>query len=437
MTDVLWIIIEIAVNIYQGMMYAYFISSFLSFKKSTKKSIFYLCCGGCQAALITAFNYITVFETIATLLYVAELFAFACIMLRGNIVKKLFACVLPIFTAFAITIGSLNFFASINRMTIPQIVTDRSLIRVSLLLSIQLLYFISFKLLLKLFKTDNNLFGIYDWSVIIAVMTSSIVIAGIMHYLSIIIENEKARALINVSILGIFVLNAFILYLVNSLKKNNELQKELEIVKMQEHYQSQYIDNAKQQYEAMRKIKHDTQNSFLAIEKLLRDQNYHKALSITKEYTDALSSFQTFIDTHNSIANAVINSKLSYAYANGINSRCLSVSDIDGIKDTDLCSILSNTLDNAINACMKLPKGSDREISVEILCEEHTYSFIIKNTISDSVLATNPELQTSRDDAEEHGYGIKILNEIAKKYKGRVDFYEERERFCCRIDLII
>lgn len=86
---------------------------------------------------------------------------------------------------------------------------------------------------------------------------------------------------------------------------------------------------------------------------------------------------------------------------------------------------------------MKLPKGSDREISVEILCEEHTYSFIIKNTISDSVLATNPELKTSRDDTDEHGYGIKILNEIAKKYKGRVDFYEEHERFCCRIDLII
>ena len=432
----IWSLIEILVNIYQGMISTYFISSFLSFKKGVNVKLFYLVCGGIQSIMITVFNYVTIFENFASVLYFAELFLFACIMLQGNIIKKAFACIMPLFTIFAITVGVLNFYASINKMTIEEIVTDRSITRLLVLLSIQLLSYIVLKILLKLFKTDNNQFGVYDWSIIITVMVISLIQAGIIHYLAIRIGNESVRIYINISVVILLLLNILIYHLINSVRKKNDLEKELEVIKIQEHYQRQYIESSKQQYDAMKKIKHDTKNSFLAVAKLITDHKYEKALEITKGYTDTVSTYQTFVDTQNNIVNAVINSKLSYAASKGIKSRCMSVSNIAGIKDNDLCSILSNTLDNSISACLELPAGSDREISINIMCEEdHLYTFIIKNTIDRSVLETNPDLISTKKDKQEHGYGTRIIQDIAQKYSGRVDFYEEQNKFCCRIDL--
>ena len=55
------------------------------------------------------------------------------------------------------------------------------------------------------------------------------------------------------------------------------------------------------------------------------------------------------------------------------------------------------------------------------------YIFSLKNSISQSVIDNNPTLLSTKFD----GYGIKIIREIAEKYNGYSDFYEENGMFCC------
>jgi sensor histidine kinase regulating citrate/malate metabolism len=55
---------------------------------------------------------------------------------------------------------------------------------------------------------------------------------------------------------------------------------------------------------------------------------------------------------------------------------------------------------------------------------------LIKNKILSSVLSENPDLETTKKDAENHGFGIKSIRDIIEKYNGTIDFYEYDNFFC-------
>lgn len=434
MTDILWFIIEIAVNIYQGFLCSYFVLKFLTPKNNTNNKTYYLLSGGTQAILVTTFNHITIFESIASILYFLGLFIFAFFMLNGNIIKKVFASILPLLTGFIITILVLNLISSTNQMTIPEIVTSRGTIRIITLLIIQLLYYFSFKILLKIFRTDNQKFSIYDWSFVIAVMLSSILLISLLHTIAINSINQEQRLYISFGILILLVLNILSYNLIGLLIKKNHELRELEMLKLQERYQQQFIENATIQYDSIKKIRHDLKNKFQTVHQLITKGDINSALSFVSQNQNLLENAETYMNTNNQIVNAIVNSKLSSASAMGIQVTCLSVENFEGIDNIDLCDLLSNTLDNAISACLYNIKNHN-EISLSIIFENDVYTFLVKNTIAKSVLDENPNLLTTKKDKTEHGYGTQIIKDIAYKYNGRYDFYEKNNMFICQVIL--
>ncbi len=437
MKHALWITVEILVNIYQGLLYAYFISQFLTLKKGVRNKSFYLLCGGGQALLISLFNLFNAFEGFASIVYLTELFVFAIIMLNGNIIKKLFACTIPLFTGFIISFITVYFISIINKMTFYQLGTNMGIPRIVTLVSIQILYFLSFNLILRVFKTSDNRFSFGEWGLLTSIMIISIVLALIIMFISIKTSNVGIQSYLNLSVIVILTLDIMIYYMVNSLNKKNQLEKEVEKLRLQEYYQRHYVSNAKLQYDIIKKFRHDTKNQFLTICELISDGKSDSAYDFSKRNTDKLSKTYSFIHTDNNIVNAIVNSKLSSAVEMGIEVSCISVNSFSGLDDIDLCSILSNTLDNAITSCLNTKTDTPKEISIELKCENNLYyTFIIKNSIDFSVLKTNPSLKTTKTDAKKHGIGTQILKDIAFKYDGRVDYYEEEMMFCCQINMI-
>lgn len=437
MKNAFWIIIENLVNLYQGFICSYFIAEFLSFKPSTNKKVFYICCGTIHALMISLFNYITIFESFASVLYIAELLFFAVIMLNGNLMKKLFACIIPMFTGFIISLSMVELVASINNMPLEQLASDTGYARITTLLSIQILYFLSFKAILRVLKNDDDKFKLKDWGILSLILLDSIAIAAIIMIVSIKTNNPGIRMYSNIAVVLIILLDGFMYFLIVSINKKNKLEKALELLRIQEFYQEQYIENAKLQFDVIRKYRHDTKNHFLAVCELISNGEIGEALDYAKKNTDVLNKTQPFVNTENSIVNAIINSKLSSASGMGIQISCMSVKSFKGLDDIDLCSILSNPLDNAISACLNDTSCHFHEVIVELSCEnERYYTFVIKNTIGESVLDNNPRLITTKNIENNHGIGTQIVKEIARKYNGRVDYYEDGDLFCCQINLV-
>lgn len=91
-------------------------------------------------------------------------------------------------------------------------------------------------------------------------------------------------------------------------------------------------------------------------------------------------------------------------------------------------------LENAVTACVN-SNSIQRQIYLKITYDGNNLSFSLKNTIDSSVLANNKHLHTTKNMNGEHGYGTKIIRDIAMKYDGRCDFYEEDNFFCCNVIL--
>lgn len=434
MIDLMWNAIEISVNIYQGFICAYFVLKFLSPKPTTNIKLYYLLSGGLHALLITVLNYLTVFEGFASVLYILELLVFAVWMLNGNIVKKIIASIIPLLTGFLISTICLNFFSSINHMSIEELVIGEGYIRAITLFSIQSLYFICFKIILKLFATDNDKFDLSEWKVVISITVVSIIMIALLHTIAIYNIDDHQRIYINLAILILLTLDILTYYLIGSLIKKNSLQHELDLLRLTDHYHKRYLENANLQNESIRKIRHDLDNTLSATYKLLSDGDIDAAMTLVSQNRKLLKHTETYISSNNRIVNAVINSKFASASAMGIQVSCLSVNDFDGIDEIDLCNLLSNTLDNAIAACLK-NIGMQKWITVDIYSDNDMYTFTIKNSIEQSVLDSNPELKTTKHHKSGHGYGTQIIKDIANKYNGRYDFYEQGNMFCCKIIL--
>ena len=84
---------------------------------------------------------------------------------------------------------------------------------------------------------------------------------------------------------------------------------------------------------------------------------------------------------------------------------------------------------------MNVPEDMYKSVSLDISFEDGIYRFVIKNTIAYSVLENNKQLVTSKSDKKHHGFGVKIIREIAEKYHGRCDFFEQDNMFCCVVTL--
>ena len=90
---------------------------------------------------------------------------------------------------------------------------------------------------------------------------------------------------------------------------------------------------------------------------------------------------------------------------------------------------LANTLDNAIEACCKIPSGHPRKISARArYTKEGYFSFEIINTKENEIRKKKGRFLTDKEDPRSHGLGIASVQEIIEKNGGTLDiFYTEKE----------
>ena len=141
---------------------------------------------------------------------------------------------------------TLNFVSSVNSMSIKEIVTESGFARFTVLIFAQALFFISVKLMLKLLATTSENFNAVEWIAIILILAISIIMMFLLHLIAI---DSTQRLYINLLILTIVAVNIIIFYMIDSISVKNNQKKELELLKIQEQYSHQYIENASQQYE--------------------------------------------------------------------------------------------------------------------------------------------------------------------------------------------
>ena len=241
------------------------------------------------------------------------------------------------------------------------------------------------------------------------------------------------------SILLIILISVFSLLfgsVITILVSKSRFQKKLE--NFQDNVLKKQRDEVQNIYQTMRAWRHDYHNHMQSIKAMI-SMNKKEELS---EYLDNLEkdldSIDIAIRTGNVGLDAILSSKVSIARKNKIDVTCTAKVPQDmKISDVYLCAIVGNLMDNAIEACEKIP-GSAKQASQKFI---RIYIGLFKNQLYISVTNSTKEkkrkklteLVTSK--IGEHGFGLRRIDKIADQYQGYVNRKNEPGVFATEVML--
>lgn len=434
---VIWCLFEICVNLFQGFIMVYFAYRYLGGKFGegyfkNHGTIFSIM----LAALITVMNLITVFEHILALSYVIPVFLFSLLCLNGSIMRKLFASVLPVMIVLVASAFVANITALIFDRSLFDLITQPGIHRAVAVLSTQSLILYLSLLCLRIFrkKTENKELYRQEWLIISIILVLGIILGAVLNLIGLEIRTEITSFYVSIGLLVIMILNIVSLAMVSLIGKKNTAIRTAEMNLLKNEYTEQYIRNADTEYELIKKLRHDIKDVYAVASNLLEQGKNAEAAIYLKKVYGLLDHTVSYVKTENAVVNSVINAKLTVAASLGIQAVCMSVEAFKGIDEIDLCRLLSNLLENAITAAGTVQDG-EKYIELKITEDLGVYTFLTKNTFAQPISTKNHTLLTSKKDKDHHGYGTKIIQEIADKYHGRFDYYTQNDKFCCTVIL--
>lgn len=377
---------------------------------------------------VTLINQFTIYEGVLGFIYIFIYILYSAILLDGTIKKKLFASITAVLVLILVGAVVSSFVSIISERNLALLYGKKITERIYSVVGIQILTIVIYDLILKYSVSSLKK---REWNLVISILVISFISMAFIHLtlISTDIDINYTR-MIMASELGIIVLNIVCFYMTYALSKSNSETEALREQKQQDEYRAHYAENIKNQYEEMRRIRHDMKQNLTVISALYKEGKYKEACKYADKISDNLTKFDILIDVGNDFINAILNSKLSIAKEHGIEVLCVSSSNIGGVEDTDLCNLLGNMLDNAIEAAEKC---NNSFIEVSLNSDEYKIHVMISNSIKESVFKHNCNLVSTKNDNNTHGYGIKTIKSIAEKYGGIANFYEDENMFYCQV----
>lgn len=201
-----------------------------------------------------------------------------------------------------------------------------------------------------------------------------------------------------------------------------------------ERFQSELIEKQVREiqnmYRQVRGWRHDYRNHINNMKIQLSEGNYDKLSDYLNEFADDLDTVDTVIKTGNVMADAILNSKLNVAEKMNIKLNVkANVPDKLPMSDVELCSMLGNILDNAVEACGTLPE-EERFMRVYIGKLKGQLYLSVQNSAGKVRKSKNTYLSTKEG---EHGYGLFRIDRVAKRYGGYVNRQNEEGVFATEI----
>lgn len=176
-------------------------------------------------------------------------------------------------------------------------------------------------------------------------------------------------------------------------------------------------------YRQMQEWRHDYRNHIQNMKNCLESDEHSELGQYLDDLADDLTMADTSIKTGNVMADAVLSSKLSVAEQKYIRlSVKAHIPEGTPMTDVELCSVLSNLLDNAVEACEKLPVDN-RFMRVYIHKFKGQFYLSVQNSAGE-VKRRNGIFCSDKQGS--HGFGLFRVDRIAKKHGGYVNRqYEE------------
>lgn len=256
-------------------------------------------------------------------------------------------------------------------------------------------------------------------------------IAAISAMLSVFgyVETVEQANLLFVIAFGMIGMNIVVFYLINDVVEREACMHENKVFQIQAKNQLEMYRSISENFDNQKRKAHEYKNQILCIESLLNKKQYLKLEEYVKSIYGSLNKEPDAINTNNVIVNAILNTKYQEAEAKDI-VFVFRVNDLSElkIKDEDVVTILSNLLNNAIEACELCE--DKKVIKFKFVKEDDRIIIAVKNTFKYDVIYENGEIKSTKiSNEDEHGAGIKNVLKIIEKYDGAYVIEDKNKEF--------
>ncbi|MDR0856385.1 MAG: GHKL domain-containing protein [Clostridiales bacterium] len=175
---------------------------------------------------------------------------------------------------------------------------------------------------------------------------------------------------------------------------------------------------SKENTELLNRRYHDLKHQ---IEIIKLEKNNSKKTEYIERLEEAVKQFNTQSDTGNHVLDVILTDKRNFCEGNGINLTCVTDGTLLHFMDPmDICSIVGNALDNAIESVQKLRDPEKRLIKVAIYAQNELLVMKFENYIENLPRFEGGLPVTTKSKHENHGYGVKSIKAAAERYGGRI-----------------
>ena len=355
---------------------------------------------------------------------------FSLLFLKGHIFERCLICIISYILFYFINLPVLNFIGLLSNSNVSELVSAQDSRRIACLFASKILYFTATQIILWMRKKEAYSFKINEWIIVVSAFFITLMI-GLLLY-TVTENNNLSDWTFMIIALLLSILDIIIFVFMRKMNLTNQKETERQLLNMQLMQQQNEIQQLDQQYRKLSTLQHDFTNKIDCMHGLMQQGEYDKAISYSEKLLGKGDNFiYNYIQCSSSVINAVVNSKFGRAQELGIKTSCRIIVSIPEYLEFDLSILLSNLLDNAIEACQR--NNISSQIILSIYEVAGYYRITVKNTIEKSVLNKNKRLETYKANKQEHGWGLKSVNDIADAHQGGVDIYEKNGMFIVNV----
>ncbi len=263
------------------------------------------------------------------------------------------------------------------------------------------------------------------WLAVMIVPAGSVVILNIIYKYSGVSSGRGYATSAIVSTFILVLMNTVYLSMYDKIADKLELQRQQSVFNSRLELYKEKIQEVKESTKEIQTLRHDMKNRLLCLKGYLEEKDY----ALAEEYVDNLLDSEILhkkaysINTGNFVFDILLNYKYRIMEKRGIRfNTCFEIPDRLTVNDEDICIILGNILDNAIEAVSKYDDPDKKVITLKIIARNNTLLIDALNPYDGRVIRDNlGNYLSSKEDAENHGLGLASVKKSVNRYNGCID----------------
>ncbi len=298
-------------------------------------------------------------------------------------------------------------------------------------MTMKLLTFVLFTVIKQFFGSSKKKMDVKNFMYYLCIPVASIAIMLLTYYsgLDFCVE-MKTRIFLSASFVLMLCGNIFIFHVFNRYSEELYINAEQKLIISRQEMDLQYYNQVQKLDSQYQKFIHDITHHLKTIGELAKENQNNNIVSILQDLNIELENNALAIYCNNPVVNAILSEKKSIAEKNFIDLDIYVEPAVTfrGVCDSDIITMLSNLLDNALQAAKE---AEIKKIDVRIYTENEGYfHFVkIKNYFSGVVRATKSGFKTTKKENGIHGIGLKSVESAAEKYQGYLECFVEDNLF--------